>query len=33
MTLLALGRADGAICFTDPAFVTDDLQTEERLSA
>ena len=30
MTLLALARADGAICFTDPAFVTDDLQSEGR---
>jgi len=25
-----LARADGAICFTDPAFVTDDLQSEGR---
>ena len=30
MTLLAVARADGAICFTDPAFVTDDLQSEGR---
>ena len=30
MTLLALARADGAICFTDPAFVTDDLKSEGR---
>ena len=30
ITLLALARADGAICFTDPAFVTDDLQSEGR---
>ena len=30
VTLLALARADGAICFTDPAFVTDDLKSEGR---
>ena len=30
MTLLAVARADGAICFTDPALVTDDLQSEGR---
>jgi FdhD protein len=30
MTLVALARADGAICFTDPAFVTDDLQSGGR---
>ena len=28
MTLMALARSDSALCFTDPAFVIDDLQAQ-----
>jgi FdhD protein len=30
LTMLAIARCDGAICFTDPSCVIDDLKTEGR---